>query len=64
MSCSECGWLLETLKVPPGECLLQGDAGSTLPYQLITMAKERGKDHQRGFECLLWALNDIPVYTQ
>ena len=33
---------LETLKVPPGEYLLQGAAGSTLGRQLIAMAKERG----------------------
>lgn len=33
---------LETLRVPPGEYLLQGAAGSTLGRQLIALAKERG----------------------
>ena len=33
---------LETLKVPQGEYLLQGAAGSTLGRQLIAMAKHRG----------------------
>ena len=33
---------LEALKVPRGEYLLQGAAGSTLGRQLIAMAKERG----------------------
>ena len=33
---------LETLKVPAGEYLLQGAAGSTIGRQLIVMAKDRG----------------------
>ena len=33
---------LETLKVPEGEYLLQGAAGSTLGRQLIALAKHRG----------------------
>ena len=33
---------LETLRVPPGEYLLQGAAGSTLGRQLVALAKERG----------------------
>ena len=33
---------LETLRVPRGEYLLQGAAGSTLGRQLIALAKERG----------------------
>ena len=58
-----CGFS-ETLKVPPGEYLLQGTAGSTLVCQLIAMAKEGGEDHQRGSEWVLRTLNHILVYTQ
>ena len=55
---------LETLKVPPGEYLLQGTTGFALARQLIAMAKERGKTISVLLIGCVCILNGILLYTQ